>query len=481
MRLNSFFALPLRLKNWQSSTVAIILFLSVTSLPYKTLAQSEYNPNNESQIQTAYLIGPGDRIKVDIFQVQEYSGEYSILVDGTISLPLIGNLKAQGLTLFQLGEILSQRYAAYLRRPLVTVTLVAPRPLRIAIAGEVNRPGSYEIKLEKDQQQFPSVTDIIQQAGGITASAKISQVQIRRSFNNRQQLITIDLVQLLQQGDLNQDFVLRDGDSIFVPTKEAIDPTDSRLLAEANFGLKAGQPVTVAIVGEVYRPGSYKIVPQERTVNNNNANVEVPQPPRLTQAIDQAGGIKPLADIRNIEIRRPTRLGELQTITLNLWELLQTGDLNQDIILQEGDTIVIPTAENLNPAESEALAAASFSPDTIKVNVVGEVNRPGTIEVPPNTPLNQAVLAAGGFNYRRANDAVVDLVRLNPNGTVSKREVEIDFSQGVDEEKNPAMRNNDVVFVRRSGITAFTDGLGAIITPLIGVSGSIINLINGNP
>jgi polysaccharide export outer membrane protein len=71
----------------------------------------------------------------------------------------------------------------------------------------------------------------------------------------------------------------------------------------------------------------------------------------VTRAIDLAGGIKPLADVRRVQLRRLTKSGTEQLIDINLWQLLQTGDVSQDAILQDGDTIVVPTATVVNPAE----------------------------------------------------------------------------------------------------------------------------------
>jgi polysaccharide biosynthesis/export protein len=148
-----------------------------------------------------------------------------------------------------------------------------------------------------------------------------------------------------------------------------------------------------------------------------------------------------------------------------LWELLKSGDLRQDVILQEGDTVFIPTATVLSSEEASEIAAASFSPNTIRVNVVGEVAQSGVVEVPPNTPLNQTILAAGGFN-QRARRSSVELVRLNLDGTVSRQSIDIDFAQGVNEASNPPLRNNDVVIVGRSGLASFSDALDTALAPL---------------
>ena len=60
-------------------------------------------------------------------------------------------------------------------------------------------------------------------------------------------------------------------------------------------------------------------------------------------------------------------------------------------------------------------------------------------------------MAAGGFN-NRANETEAELIRLNPNGSVSRRVIDVDFAQGIDEEDNPLLRNNDVVVVNPSAI-----------------------------
>jgi polysaccharide export outer membrane protein len=192
----------------------------------------------------------------------------------------------------------------------------------------------------------------------------------------------------------------------------------------------------------------------------------------VTKAIQVAGGITSLADIRSITIRRTTRSGEARLINVDLWDLLRSGDLSEDVILQEGDTITIPTATVLDPAEANQLAGASFSPNTIVVNVVGEVERGGAIPVPPNTPLNQAILAAGGFNVR-ARKRSVELIRLNPNGTVEKRAIEVDLAQGINSQGNPTLRNNDVVVVKRTALASIGDTLGTVLNPL----GSFVNLL----
>ncbi len=64
----------------------------------------------------------------------------------------------------------------------------------------------------------------------------------------------------------------------------------------------------------------------------------------MTQVVQKAGGIKPSADIRQIQVRRLTRSGREQLIDLDFWQLLKAGDISQDLVLQQGDTVIIPVA-----------------------------------------------------------------------------------------------------------------------------------------
>lgn len=423
-----------------------------------------------SRVDDAYTLGSGDRVKIEVFKLPQYSGENQVLVDGTLNLPEVGSVSVQGMTLKEAGEVVSSAYARILKYPIVTVNLLTPRPIRIGVSGEINRAGSYTLPTAEGSQ-LPTVTRAIQLAGGITQLANLREVQVRRlRRDGATQLIKVDLWSFLRTGDVSQDITLRSGDSIFIPSVSQTNLAESVQLSSASFSADRSQPLNIAIVGEVYRPGPYTVTASAQTGaagETGQANGGGERPPTITRAIQVAGGIKPQANIREIVVRRQTRTGEEQIIPINLWKLLVEGDLNQDLILQDRDTVVIPTATAMTPAEATQIAAASFSPDTIRVNVVGEVKTPGVVRVPPNTPLNQALLAAGGFNIR-AKTRSVELLRLNPDGTVTKRNVNINLQSGLDEQNNPALRNDDVVVVGRSGLTTFSDNLGQVLSPVNG-------------
>jgi polysaccharide export outer membrane protein len=438
-----------------------------------TPASSSQFSVTASNPESAYTLGPGDVVNIDIFRVSQYGGAHEVLVDGTLNLPLVGTVNVNGLTLEAAADVLSDRYGQYLRYPIVTLSLATRRPLQIGIAGEVSRPGSYLVS--QNGTQTPRLSQLLETAGGITQAADLQQVQVRRlQDNGENQLITVNLWDLVQNGNINQDITLRDGDSVFIPT--AFVPLENAsLVSNASFSRASSQSMNIAIIGEVYRPGPYTL--QGGAARTGNAGVpgntgSSNSPTTVTRAIQVAGGIKPQADIRNVQVVRPTRSGTPQIFEVDLWQLLEAGDLQQDAILQEGDTIFVPTATALDPSEVNAVAAASFSPDSIRINVVGEVERPGTTQLPPNTPLSQAILASGGFS-NRANRGEAELIRLNPDGTVTRQTMTVDFAQALSEDSNPLLRNNDVVIVNPSGIASFSDRVDSILSPI----GSVLSNI----
>ncbi len=366
---------------WKKLAIAMSLLLVIPLAPTKaqlkrplttpnTNINTNTNPSSGQNFsapgkETEYTLGAGDQIRLDIFQVEEYSGEYPVNVDGTISLPLVGGVNVEGLTLKETEEAVSKQYSIYLKRPIVNAGLVAPRPLEIGISGEVDNPGSYEFQLTPATPDFPTVTDMIEQAGGITTLADVRNVQVRRVVKGKTVTFKSDLWSLINFGQLNQDISLRDGDTIFLPTVTEINTAELERLSEASFGLQIDEPISVAVAGEIFRPGSLVVQPEKlgggNGTNNQGGQARDSLPPRLTQAITLAGGIKPTADVRTVEIRRETWDGQEKFMTINLWELFQSGDVDKDIILQEGDEIIIPQATALSEAELQRQAEFNIS------------------------------------------------------------------------------------------------------------------------
>lgn len=382
------------------------------------------------------------------------------LRDGdTIFIPL-----ATQIDLAQIRQLATVSFATDLSTPR-TVTLV----------GEVTRPGTYVIKggdgtggdkpFAGRHDGLPTLIRGLQLAGGVTPSADIESIQLRRiSKNGTEQTVSLNLWEFWQTGDVTQDTILQEGDVIFIPTVANMNEAKVRQLLNASFAADINSPRTVSVVGEVNFPGSFVVRGGDGRGSDTKFAAGFQGLPTVIRAIQLAGGITGLADIRRIQLRRRSIDGGEQILNVNLWELLNTGDFTQDRIVEEGDVIVVPKATEINPAEASEIAKASFAAERITIFVMGEeakapiFRQDGGLELPQNTSLNQALLASGALNRTRADRETVDFLRLNPNGTVDQRSIEIDLAASINEETNPLLRNNDVIIVNPSGFTEFQDG-----------------------
>lgn len=458
-------------------SVMLAALLGVASVAAPAVAQSSGRALPPATapiaVDNSYLLGPGDRVKIDIFGVTEYSGEYQVTSDGAVNLPLAGNVSVQNRTLTGAADAIKRRYSEYLTRPVITVSLLTARPIQVAVSGEVARPGTYTTAL--NDVGVPTLSRMVQMAGGIKQSADLKRIQIRRAGQPGR---SVDLAQLLRTGDLSQDVRLRDGDSVFIPAATALNFQDANQLASSSLGASFDRPINIVIAGEVNRPGPQTVRGDTIAVQNTDPTATPGQPnvtqkvkaPTVTRALQSAQGITQRANIRDIEVKRTVADGTEQTIKVNLLSLLQAGDAKQDIVLQEGDRVIVPAATTMNAEEASLAARASFSPDVITVNVVGEVEKPGAIQLSPNTTMNQAILAAGGFNGK-ARKGEVTFLRLQPNGAVDRRKIPVDFNRGIDMAKNPPLQSGDTIVIGKTGFATFTDGLGSILGPALGIFG----------
>ncbi len=270
--------------------------------------------------QEAYILGPGDAVVVELLDVPEYSGVFTIGPDGTLYLPRLRSLFVEGLTVEELRYFLTQQFSSYVRDPQVFVSPAAYRPIRVYIGGEVARPGYYYLSgrqsalgAESAAQagsinlatglvtgtstinpataagpriggveinsglRLPTVFDALRNAGGVTPFSKLSEVSVTRkrplSVGGGKMRTSLDFLSLITEGNESQNIRLFDGDTVVV----ARSPVELREQI-----IKAGQTnlspdfVQVFVTGRVRDAGS-KVLPQGAS---------------LDQALASAGGQK---------------------------------------------------------------------------------------------------------------------------------------------------------------------------------------------
>ena len=259
----------------------------------------------------AYILGPGDGLQIELLDLPELSGRFSIGPDGTLYLPRLRALYVEGLTIEELRGFLTQQFSTYVRDPQVYVRPVAYRPIRVYVGGEIKRPGYYTLTGVQSTTEdltpsstspvddgfsgatkqtsvqtsvsggsssatlFPTVFDAIRSAQGITPYTDLSKVQVIRKraegLGGGRIKTNLNFLSLITEGNESQNIRLFDGDALNVGKSSIVLQEQLLKVGQSNL---SPQFVEVFVTGRVNIPGGVKI----------------PQGSSLNQAISLAGG-----------------------------------------------------------------------------------------------------------------------------------------------------------------------------------------------
>jgi len=175
----------------------------------RTLKKTDY----AIQKNTDYIIGPEDVIEISVWKNKALSKTVKVRPDGKISLPLIGDIKAAGLTPTQLKKVIESNVSRYQQTAIASVIVTEVNSYRIFILGEVKSPGAFQMKTRT------SVLQAIALAGGFTEFAsKNKMVLIRRKKDGSgDEKIRIRFKDLVYKKYKDKNVILKPGDTIFVP------------------------------------------------------------------------------------------------------------------------------------------------------------------------------------------------------------------------------------------------------------------------
>jgi len=157
-----------------------------------------------------YVIGPGDVLGVVIWKEPSISGPVKVRPDGLITVPLINEVQASGLTTAELRKTLKKKYEEFINDPFVTIRVEQIRSSEIFLIGEVNSPGAYPA-VGND-----TVLQLLTRAGGLTVFADRDDIRVVRRNGRKVTEYVVDYNAIIE-GDLKQDILLRPGDRIIVP------------------------------------------------------------------------------------------------------------------------------------------------------------------------------------------------------------------------------------------------------------------------
>lgn len=159
----------------------------------------------------SYVIGEGDLLAINVWHETELTRTLPVRMDGMITLPLIGELKAAGQTVDQLSATITTKLKHYLEAPEVTVIVQEPRSQFITVMGKVAKPGSYPLA------QRLTVMDALALAGGFKDFANVKKIQVVRTHRDgRVERIPFDYKRAVS-GDIQHNFPLEQHDLIVVP------------------------------------------------------------------------------------------------------------------------------------------------------------------------------------------------------------------------------------------------------------------------
>ena len=197
----------------RTETLFLTVLLTVAMLP--VLAQSNppasEAPPPVSQVNNAsYIIGGDDVLAVHVWKEPDLTSTLPVRADGMISLPLLNDVKAAGLTPMQLAADITERLKKYLSDPRVTVTVTQMNSQRIYAMGEVLHPGTINL--------LPNMTVLQALAScGFTQFANTKGIYVLRNDNGAQKKIPVPYKKLIKGEAMDQNIVLKPGDTIVVP------------------------------------------------------------------------------------------------------------------------------------------------------------------------------------------------------------------------------------------------------------------------
>jgi polysaccharide biosynthesis/export protein len=162
-------------------------------------------------LPAGYVIGPEDILTIVFWRDKDLSGEFRVRPDGKISLPLLNDLQAAGLTPDELRAKLAETAAKFVQEPSATVIVKEINSRKVYITGNVGKPGTYPLNGDMN------VLQLIAQAGGLLEYADAKNVVVIRTENGRQRHFKFNYKDVIRQKRTEQNITLKPGDTVVVP------------------------------------------------------------------------------------------------------------------------------------------------------------------------------------------------------------------------------------------------------------------------
>nr|WP_256260871.1 SLBB domain-containing protein [Shewanella sp. NIFS-20-20] len=253
-----------------------------------------FAPVSDVPVPSTYVVGPGDHIKVQLYGKENKEFDLMVGRDGSIEFPELGPISVAGLTFADMRQSLSKRIEKQMIGMESNITMGELRSIRIFVAGDAYKPGSYTVS------SLSTVTQALFVAGGINDIGSLRNIQVKR---DGKLIGRFDLYDLLMKGDASGDMRLQSGDVVFIPAVTDL----------------------VRVNGEVRRPAIY----------------EIQQGETLGDVLTMAAGLRAGAYPKSSSVERYNTDG-LRTIK----NVDLTAKAGQSVKAQNGDFIRVKTASS---------------------------------------------------------------------------------------------------------------------------------------
>jgi len=181
------------------------------SAHHDVITTTNPSPIHPLDVPDDYVIGKGDVIRIFIWRNEQLQGQVVVRPDGKISLPLLQDLQAEGLTVLELQKEITRRFSEYLTNPRVTVIVNQINSYKVSVLGKVASPGVYAITGDT------TFVEAISMAGGFTEWANKRKIAVITHQDGKKKKITINYKKIASGKDPSQNIILKRGDTIIVP------------------------------------------------------------------------------------------------------------------------------------------------------------------------------------------------------------------------------------------------------------------------
>ncbi len=381
---------------------------SVTGLAFAQTPAVAASALTLSAPAPAYVLSPDDQISITVLGHTEFNADVTLLPDGTFNYPLLGKVRAAGLTVDGLTAKLVTGLSAQLNQPDVTVTLKQGRPRKVTVVGDgVKAAGQYEFKTGMH------LLDLLAEAGGPAGEPQLVSATLETTDGGT---VAVDLSKLLADADTSQNLPLAPGDVLFLVARNP----------------EVGQ---VQVVGEVGKPGAYSIMPSGISV---------------LSLLNQAGGALPTARLTEVQIMHA---GKVETVDLRPLLTTDLKSATSRIRIVPGDVLLVPANKN-------------------RILALGEVRTPGVLPIPEDRPLHlTTAYALVGGATPDGDKKNIDIIRRDRAGNATLIAVNMeDLLKGKDGQVDPVLQSDDILFIQTRNHPQSIGSILGSITGLAGLA-----------